>query len=410
LLASRNKSFLIGLPKRVVLWAVLLAATLLGTYVLEKNTRNENLDSLSFLSGDPDRGARLFSQLGCNACHSIFGIGQTAGPDLAKASSGDWNPVRIVSELWNHGPQMWEKMKNAQLGIYRVSGRDMLDLLSYLYLIRYVDVPGDPARGKDLFSSKQCNACHALSGNSQGEGPNLARLDVATPILWAQRMWNHSQGMEARMSQKHIAWPVFENGEMLNLLAYLQENTSGKHLEANLFPAVPAKGKLLFAQKGCIQCHAINGDGGNIGPDLGSQHKAPPSLTQFAGLLWNHSPQMRSRMGKNTVPQPQFSEQEMADLIAYLYAVKYLDSVGRVDSGMQVFHEKHCSNCHGADGRGGKWGPNLAHWQAYSVVQMGYMVWTHGPEMYRKRRDRNISWPSVDEPELVDLIAFLNSL
>ena len=93
--------------RRVVLWSVLLAATLLGTYVLERELGREEPDRLPFLSGDPAQGARLFSSLGCHACHSIFGVGQAVGPDLAKPPLSQWSPVRIVAEMSDHGPEMW---------------------------------------------------------------------------------------------------------------------------------------------------------------------------------------------------------------------------------------------------------------------------------------------------------------
>jgi len=37
-------------------------------------------------------------------------------------------------------------------------------------------------------------------------------------------------------------------------------------------------------------------------------------------------------------------------------------------------------------------------------------MWSHGPEMYRRMREKNIPWPSLSEKELLDLVAFLNSL
>ena len=104
------------------------------------------------------------------------------------------------------------------------------------------------------------------------------------------------------------------------------------------------------------------------------------------------------------------SGREMADLISYLYLGRYLEPVGRVDLGKEVFNEKHCSNCHGADGHGGREGPNLARFQPYYAAQLGYTLWSHGPQMYLHMREKNIPWPSLNEKEIVDLVAFLNSL
>lgn len=406
----RGGLFFSNRKRDVILWTALLAAVLTGTFLLRPWDRRNERMPLSILSGDPVRGATLFSSFGCNSCHSLYGIGPSVGPDLAKIPSTDWNPVRLVADMWSHNPQMWEKIKDAQFGIPRISESDMVDLLTYLYLIRYVDQPGDPEKGKVLFSSKHCADCHRVSEGSEGVGPDLTRLGGDTPIIWAQRMWNHGRGMQQAMAGKNIAWPTFQGQEMVDLLTYIQQTSSGTRQEASLLPADPGKGEKFFREKGCISCHAINGEGGNVGPDLGSQHQVPPSITQFAGLMWEHSPQMLAQMDKDAMSRAQFTEREMADLIAYLYVVRYLEPAGRVDWGREVFHKKHCANCHGADGHGGRVGSNLARQREYLSPQMAYTVWTHGPQMYRKMRDRNIAWSTLEEQELVDLLAFLNSL
>lgn len=397
--------------KKFLLWAVLLAVVVAATYSLKPWEESKNLERYSFMSGDPVRGGSLFSGLGCNACHSLFGIGAKIGPDLATTPAASWSPVRTVADMWSHSPEMWEKIKDAQIGFPRISEQNMVDLLAYLYLIRYVDEPGNAERGKGLFSSKRCSDCHSLSGGASGPGPDLSRLTEDTPIMWAQRMWNHGQGMETLIAQKNIEWPVFQDGEMVDLLAYLQASSSGKRQESSLFPADPVRGKLLFSERGCESCHAINGDGGKIGPDLGAGHKNAPSITQFAGLMWNHSPQMRAKMESQGIARPQFAGREMADLIAYLYVIRYMEPSGEVVSGKDVFRLKHCADCHGTNGHGGKGGPNLARRpEGYHAPQMAYTVWTHGPQMYRKMQENGIPWPTLSEQELKDLMSFLNSL
>lgn len=407
-LARVGKSSLFRDPRgRLLFWGILLAAAVYASFAFHLWGPRPEDQGLSFLSGSPTRGARLFSGMGCSSCHALYGIGPKIGPDLGTSMPAGSSPIRIVADMWNHSPQMWQKMKDAQLGLPHITEQDAIDLVSYLYVVRYVDVPGDAHKGQLLFESKGCTRCHPLGG--QGPGPDLSRLNVDTPIVWAQRMWNHGKAMAAAMKEKNVPWPTFQKKEMLDLLAYLQKNSSGVRHESGLLPANPSKGHALFQSKGCASCHSLGGKGGNVGPDLTLQREQPLSLAQFAGVMWNHSPQMWSQMEKNGIARPQFAEQEMADLIAYLYLVGYLEPVGRVDYGAEVFNEKHCSNCHGADGHGGREGPNLARRQPYYPAQLAYTVWSHGPEMYRRMREKNIPWPSLNEKEIVNLVAFLNS-
>ena len=230
----------------------------------------------SFLSGSPTRGGRLFSNLGCDSCHALYGIGPKIGPDLGTDLPTDSSPVGIVADMWNHGPQMWQKMKEAQLGLPHITEQDALDLLSFLYIVRYMDVPGDVDKGSRLFVSKGCSQCHTLDGSKNTPGPDLGHLDVETPIVWAQRMWNHGQAMEGLMAKMNVPWPTFQGQEMLDLLSFLQKESSGERQEAALLPANPSKGKSLFVEKGCSTCHSINGEGGHEGPDLGARRQESP--------------------------------------------------------------------------------------------------------------------------------------
>jgi cytochrome c2 len=143
--------------------------------------------------------------------------------------------------MWNHSPQMWQKMKEAQLGLPHITEQDALDLLSYLYVVRYMDVPGDGEKGRLLFAAKGCSECHTLG--ESGVGPDLAHLEAETPIVWAQRMWNHGEAMKGRMEKSNVPWPTFEKQEMLDLLSFLQKSSSGKRHEAGLLPAIHPMGK-----------------------------------------------------------------------------------------------------------------------------------------------------------------------
>lgn len=370
--------------------------------------------TLSILSGNPTHGATLFATLGCHSCHKPTGTTPAFRLSMSNtdAPSG-WIPARLVARMWSHGPQMWEKMKDAQGYALQPSESDMLDLLSYCYLITYEDEAGDPVKGKQLFQQKHCADCHSLSGEPGKIGPDLSRLE-GDPIIWAQRMWNHRRAMLAVMKEKDIPWPTFQNQEMVDLLTYITRTGAANHKdeieESELLPADPRNGRKLFQEKACRSCHAINGDGGKVGPDLGRQHVAPPSITQFAGLMWNHSPAMLARMDNQTLARTEFAKREMADLIAYLYVVRYMEPMGRVDWGRDVFREKYCANCHGRHGKEGKDGPDLTRSKEYAFADMAHVATTHGPEMYRRMQEKNISWPKLDEQELVDLLAYLNSL
>jgi mono/diheme cytochrome c family protein len=59
-------------------------------------------------------------------------------------------------------------------------------------------------------------------------------------------------------------------------------------------PQNPLKGRLVFEEKGCIECHAIGGYGGTAGPDL-SREEYHGSTLDLASIIWNHAPQMNRK-------------------------------------------------------------------------------------------------------------------
>jgi len=61
---------------------------------------------------------------------------------------------------------------------------------------------------------------------------------------------------------------------------------------------IPEKGAaLFFGDKHCSICHAVNGSGGRIAPDLGRIRLGKPAMAWLAAGLWKHSPGMLRRRG-----------------------------------------------------------------------------------------------------------------
>ena len=65
----------------------------------------------------------------------------------------------------------------------------------------------------------------------------------------------------------------------------------------------PLAGSRVFGAKGCVKCHAVNGSGGRIGPDLGRIVR-PRSFYDLATAMWNHLPRMTDRMHTRSGTSP----------------------------------------------------------------------------------------------------------
>jgi cytochrome c2 len=375
-----------------------------------------------FLGGDPRTGSLLLQKKGCVHCHAVNGVGGRLAPDLGVRELPRSGLDELVSAMWNHAPRMWELMRSQNLPYPNLSREDMAHLFAYLYTATYADEPGDVLQGKKLFGDKGCIRCHALHGEGGRIGPDLsARRDLETPIAWTQAMWNHAPAMEGGLRQLDLAWPRFEGREMNDLLAYLREagGAWGPSLtvccfqpqgENGMLPADADHGQKLFQEKLCVECHAVSGEKKGIGPVLGPRRRLPPTFVQLAGLMWNHTPGMMKAMTVQGMPRPVFKGQEMADLIAYLYRLRYFEAIGSPQAGQQVFSTRGCSHCHGNGAEGTSQGPSLrSSSEIFTPVTLAVALWRHGPQMYQRAQELKRSWPTLEQGDVADLVVFLNT-
>src|SRR6266542_2141074 len=133
-------------PLRARLWIRIILAIaavgLLFAVLLWERRQSQNRWS-SLVAGSPRTGAELFQTKGCASCHSP-GAGQARqAPDLAADESGKSRPDQLVTVMWNHAPQMWERMQAQKIVPPAFSEREMADLLAYVYTLRYVGEPGN---------------------------------------------------------------------------------------------------------------------------------------------------------------------------------------------------------------------------------------------------------------------------
>lgn len=172
----------------------------------------------------------------------------------------------------------------------------------------------------------------------------------------------------------------------------------------------PDEGRKVYAAKGCGRCHAINGVGPTIGPDLGRGPAHPQTITQLAGAMWNHAPEMRKLAQDTGIQWPAFKEAELRDLIAYLHFLRLLDQPGDERRGERLFDEKRCSTCHAVAGRGGRIASDLSQWKQFgSPILWAEIMWRHAVQMETKMRDLGLAWPQFQDNEMGDLIAFIQS-
>ncbi len=355
-------------------------------------------------------GWDVFATKGCGKCHSIRGAGGTEAPDLARIASGA-GFFDFGAAMWNHLPRMGAKMR--QLGIERpkLTPRDAANLIAFLHTAQYFDERGDARAGERLFTAKGCVQCHSVGGKGGSVGPALDPLRRAnSPVLVAAAMWNHGPQMAETMKAKGIERPTFQGTELNDIIAYVvsaARETGGD--TAQVVPGTPERGEKVFSDKACSTCHAINGKGGRVGPDLARGHRT--SLTQFASRMWNHGPAMWAKMKERSIEPPKLTGQEMADLLAYLYTSRYFDPAGNAARGRADLASKGCLGCHSLQGKGGKVAGDFT--KSDVVVSPPSLVagmWNHSVFMEWEAEKRAVAWPTLSGQDLDDISAYFSSL
>lgn len=368
---------------------------------------HESLSAL--LPGNPLEGSRLFTGKGCLRCHTVHGVGGATGPDLGRSILN--RPLlEIAGVMWNHSPGMEHVFQERRVVRPRFEPPEMASLLSFLYYLGSLDPPGDATAGARLFRQKGCRTCHALAGDGGSVGPALDLYSrYASPLHLTAALWKRGRAMAEKMREKHVPRPTFEGNDIPDLLAYIRSAGAGTE-RVYAAPGSPRRGEELFRDKRCVQCHAVRGHGGTVGPDLGLKLKG--SLMRIAGAMWNHGPRMWATMAERGIEVPSLTTEEMSDLISYLYFFQFIDPPGDVGRGASVFKEKRCGTCHGASRAGKPVAPPLVEVldKLRTPLDVIAEMWNHAGKMEAKMAEENVAWPVLKGGEMADLMTYLLSM
>lgn len=279
------------------------------------------LFSLNYLDppGDARQGEKAFASKRCNDCHQVGWNGGKIGPPLDKY--GSLPPVYIATALWNKGPAIVKTMEREKIPRPPLSGDDIRNIVAFIKArgklwpstaSNIFQPAGNPRNGASLFESKGCSWCHPLYAGEGGEGPPLATRNLKVSFSnIASRMWNHAPKMWALWKEKKSPPITLNVEEMTDLTSYLY------FLQFKSPYGDSKRGATIFTNRGCGGCHKTAGKGESIAPDL--RTKGPwESDVDLAREMWNHAGKMIGSLKTSASKWPKLSEQEVADLFAYI--------------------------------------------------------------------------------------------
>ncbi len=177
-------------------------------------------------------------------------------------------------------------------------------------------------------------------------------------------------------------------------------------------PGDARAGAAVLKQRHCIDCHSVGGEGGKTAPDLTRRTGEEFTPATLAASIWNHGPAMWRAMRQQNMPVPAVSIQELQDLYAYFFALRYFEPAGDAARGKAIFVTKHCNQCHSlVDLNGSGPGPPVPKWPALAdPVLWTENMWNHGSTMAAEFQNRRLAWPKFTVQEMTDLMVYLLNL
>jgi mono/diheme cytochrome c family protein len=356
---------------------------------------NAHAAVLPVIPGDSARGAKIFEGEQCIKCHAVNGRGGRIGLDLGRTVSRAYTPAQLASTMWNHAPTMFGAIKAAGIQTPKLSPENAADLFAFFYSARFFDKPGQSAAGKAAFEEKRCGTCHGITDSRAEGAPPVSKWEsLADPVMLVQQMWNHSFRMRQAFARRKLEWQSLTTSQLDDILAYLRSLPETGHLVSRFSNTSGQEGERVFESKSCVRCH--------VGQLALENRLKNMTLTDIAVDMWNHAPRMLDQ-------PPTLSEEEMRQLLSYLWMRQFVYPGGSIADGKKVFEGRRCAECHAGGAHGAPQLPGQAH--KYSEVTIISALWRHGPQMLLRMQQAGIGWPTFHGPqEVADLIAYLNSV
>jgi len=270
-------------------------------------------------------------------------------------------------------------------------------------------IPGSSERGERLFKSMDCISCHSFNGAGGTLAPDLSqkREIVRTPIQLATVLWNHAPRMWRAQEAGHIRRAP-DSTQTADLFAYFYS------LAYFSLPGNKARGATVFDKKGCASCHDV----APSAPQKTKRHAGPPvsawagtgDLLSWSEKMWNHAGQTLDEFSSTGFAWPQFSSQEMADMLAYLQSLPHarlqaaVFQPGNPELGGITF-DRYCESCHSFGGGTHQTKIDLLSRPRPSSLS-GYvtMMWNHAPQM---RLRAGSQFPVLAPGDMSNLVAYL---
>ncbi|MBV8842276.1 MAG: cytochrome b N-terminal domain-containing protein [Bryobacterales bacterium] len=129
-------------------------------------------------------------------------------------------------------------------------------------------IPASQLAGIDVFRRANCGNCHTPGRSDKAPDLTVARIPRDRDAAWLMKHFPNLSGPEAKA--------------VIALVTKRSEESLDAWRKA---PDAAAQGAMIYQSNGCADCHALNGEGGKVGPSLNGlrlRHEAQWVKDHFA--------------------------------------------------------------------------------------------------------------------------------
>lgn len=371
------------------------------------------------------RGKKLFTDVGCWGCHPIEGYNELAkrGPTLTNIASKTtrgwlhtwisypkgWRPATRMPNFWpgavdpdsvphpeGHSPE------RVVADHQKLREQEVSAIVAYLWtssekapLLASTAPRGDAAKGKEVFESVGCRACHVVEKDSTARRSEASDQRDYAPNLWNVADKARPEWLYSWVKNPKAMWPEtkmpdlrLSDPEAADVTAYLLTlRSEQKYPEPRKGDErLAQQGKELIAKYGCFGCHSIKGfeTAQKIGTELTEHGRKAVELLDFgdvryftedpkhrqtyANWVWEklHVPRIFAYERVETrMPQFDFNDDEALAILTFLkgqtgetpdpqYRTGQSEAQAAVYKGERLVFWNGCRNCHVVEKRGGR--------------------------------------------------------
>jgi cbb3-type cytochrome oxidase cytochrome c subunit len=275
----------------------------------------------------PDADSHPFEKFGCTICHGGQGLAASVGD--AHGPTGNWSTA-IYHENF--------LQKSCSLCHGETIGESATVL----------------ARGKEIFYEYGCRGCHKVEGKERKKvGWPIRKIGEKVRVDWLFRWLRNPREYLPKTRMPDFILIEQEAADIALFLVPRRQDP------AEAPAGVVERGRKMFNEYRCVTCHAVDGKGGEIGPDLA---KVGSKIRPGWLLKWLRNP--HEIMPSSQMPVYNFTEQDIRDLAAFLIG-EYVDlelpedevarnlsavASGNVRKGKALIEKYGCTGCHEIEG------------------------------------------------------------